>query len=99
MRKRIVTGALLLCCAVLLTGCMTSPPEALLREGAEDQPLISASIGDLTPELVNARIHFGDEDVPMSHFSVLYDSGVTVRGIAKGVTAEWLYEALTQIRQ
>ena len=62
MRKRIVGAALLLCCAFALSGCMTSPPEALLREGAEDQPLISASIGDITPDsqMITLYFRYGD---------------------------------------
>ena len=54
-------------------------------------------IGELTPALVDARIHYGDEGVPACHFSVLYESGIVVRVIAKGVPAAWVYEALTQI--
>ena len=56
-------------------------------------------IGELTPALVDARIHYGDEGVPACHFSVLYESGIVVRVIAKGVPAAWVYEALTQMRQ
>ena len=62
MRKRTAWAALLVFCAVLLTGCMTSPPDALLREGAEGQRLISASTGELTPDSRKITLYFRYRD-------------------------------------
>ena len=58
MKKKTAWTALLLCFSLTLTGCMTSPPETLLRETAEDQHLISASIGDLTPDSQTITLYF-----------------------------------------
>ena len=54
-------------------------------------------IGELTMELVSARAHPGDEGMIMFRFGVLYDSGVLVEVNAKGVSPEWVYEALTRL--
>ena len=48
----------LLVCALCLSGCMSSPPEALKRSGAEDQPLISASTADLAPDTRRVVLYF-----------------------------------------
>ena len=53
-------------------------------------------IGELTPELISARVHDGDEGMTMFRFGVLYDSGVLVEVNAKGVSAEWVYEIFTR---
>ena len=58
MRKRIIGSFALLCCALLLTGCMNSPPDALLRQGGDGQRLISASIGELTPDARKITLYF-----------------------------------------
>lgn len=59
MRKRIArAAALLMLCALLLTGCMTSPPDALLREGTEGQHLISASTAELSPDSRTITLYF-----------------------------------------
>ena len=58
MRKRIIGSFALLCCALLLTGCMNSPPDALLRQGGDGQRLISASIGELTPDTRKITLYF-----------------------------------------
>ncbi len=58
MRKIILGAVLLLCCALTLTGCMNSPPDVLLREGTDGQRLISASIGDLTPDSQKITLYF-----------------------------------------
>ena len=47
-RKRLF--ALLLAAALLLGGCMSSPPDTLKRESADGQPLISASTSQLEPD-------------------------------------------------
>ncbi len=59
MKKRIArAAALLMFCALLLTGCMTSPPDALLREGTEGQHLISASTAELSPDSRTITLYF-----------------------------------------
>ena len=58
MRKRIGRCFALLCCALLLSGCMNSPPDALVRQGGEGQRLISASIGELTPDARKITLYF-----------------------------------------
>ena len=62
MRKRFVGAALLLCCAVALSGCMHSPPDLLLREGDGGQRLISASTSDLAPDsqMITLYFRYGD---------------------------------------
>lgn len=62
MKKRLLRLALPLCCALLLTGCMSSPPDALLREAGEGQRLISASTADLKPESRKIALYFRYED-------------------------------------
>ncbi len=57
MKKTIVAAALLLC-VLALPGCMSSPPDTLLREGDGGQRLISASIGDLTPDSREITLYF-----------------------------------------
>lgn len=57
MKRRIAGAALLLCCVLALSGCMNSPPDALLRESG-GQPLISASIGELTPDSQTITLYF-----------------------------------------
>ena len=54
-------------------------------------------IGELTPELVGTRVHAGDEGLDMFRFCVLYESGVLVEVSAKGVSADWVYEALKRL--
>ena len=49
---------LLLCCALALAGCMNSPPDALLREGGDSKRLISANIGELTPDSQKITLYF-----------------------------------------
>ena len=51
-------------------------------------------IGDLTPEILSARVHTGDEGQSMFRFGVLYESGILVEVNARGVSAEWVYETL-----
>ena len=58
MRKRIAGASLLLCCVLTLAGCMNSPPDALLREGGDEKRLISASIGELSPESQKITLYF-----------------------------------------
>ena len=55
-------------------------------------------IGDLSMELIAARVHTGDEGQSMFRFGVLYDSGVLVEVNARDVPPAWVYEALTQIQ-
>jgi hypothetical protein len=55
-------------------------------------------IGDLSPELIAARVHIGDEGQTMFRFGVLYDSGVLVEVNVRDVPAEWVCEALTQMQ-
>ncbi|MBR5708830.1 MAG: hypothetical protein IKX41_05555, partial [Oscillospiraceae bacterium] len=54
-------------------------------------------IGDLTRELVEARAHASDDGPVLAHFSVLYDTGVLVRVVSKGVDPGWLYETLISL--
>ena len=54
-------------------------------------------IGDLTRELVEARAHASDDGPVLTHFSVLYDTGVLVRVVSKGVDPGWLYETLISL--
>jgi hypothetical protein len=54
-------------------------------------------IGDLTRELVEARAHASDDGPVLTHFSVLYETGVLVRVVSKGVDPGWLYEALISL--
>ena len=56
-------------------------------------------IGDLTPELIAARVHAGDEEQSLCRFGVLFESGVVVEINARNVPAEWIYACLTQIGQ
>ena len=58
MRKRIVGTVLLLCCAIMLSGCMHSPPDLLLRDGNGGQRLISASTSDLVPDSQTITLYF-----------------------------------------
>ncbi len=62
MRKRIAWAALLTFCLLALSGCMTSPPDALLREGTEGQRLISASTAELSPDsrMITLYFRYGD---------------------------------------
>lgn len=62
MRKKTAWAALLVCCMLTLTGCMTSPPDALLREGTEGQRLISASTAELSPDSRTVTLYFRYED-------------------------------------
>ena len=62
MKKKTVWAALLLFCAVTLAGCMTSPPDALLREGTEGQRLISASTAELSPDSRTITLYFRYRD-------------------------------------
>lgn len=62
MRKKTAWAALLLFCAVTLAGCMTSPPDALLREGNEGQRLISASTAELSPDSRAITLYFRYRD-------------------------------------
>ena len=50
--------ALLLLCAVLLSGCAAVPPESVIRDSGQDQPLISADTRDLPPDQVAAALYF-----------------------------------------
>ncbi|MBR3740199.1 MAG: GerMN domain-containing protein [Clostridia bacterium] len=58
MKKRMAWAALLLCCAMALSGCMNSPPDLLLREGDGGQRLISASTSDLAPDSQKITLYF-----------------------------------------
>ena len=62
MRKKTVWAALLLFCMLTLSGCMTSPPDALLRESAEGQRLISASTAELSPDSRTITLYFRYRD-------------------------------------
>lgn len=62
MRRKTAWAALLLFCAVTLAGCMTSPPDALLREGNEGQRLISASTAELSPDSRAITLYFRYRD-------------------------------------
>ena len=62
MRRKTAWAALLLFCAVTLAGCMTSPPDALLREGTEGQRLISASTAELSPDSRAITLYFRYRD-------------------------------------
>ncbi len=54
-------------------------------------------IGELTMDLVKARVQSGDEGMPRCFFSVLFDGGILVRVSAKGLSAEWIFNSLTRI--
>ena len=58
MKNRSRYFALLLCCSVLLGGCMSSPPDTLKRESADGQPLISASTSQLEPDEREMMLYF-----------------------------------------
>jgi hypothetical protein len=62
MRKKTAWAAWLLFCAVTLAGCMTSPPDTLLRESAEGQRLISASTAELSPDSRTITLYFRYRD-------------------------------------
>ena len=55
-RARLI--CLLVCCALLLCGCMTSPPDSLKRSGTEGQRLISASTEGLAPDQKSVTLYF-----------------------------------------
>ena len=52
-------------------------------------------LGDLTPELIDTRVHAGDEGALMCRFGVLFENGVVIEINAKGIDPDWLYDALT----
>ena len=54
-------------------------------------------IGDLTPELIDARVHIGDDGLLLCRLGVLFDDGTVVEINAKDVPAEWLYDRLIQL--
>ena len=54
-------------------------------------------IGELTTEVINARVHTGDEGMPMCNFSVFFDEDILIQIRTKGVSQDWLFQALTQI--
>ena len=49
---------LLLAFCLLLTGCMSAPPEDLIRKGGDDQRLISASTGELAADTNEIKLYF-----------------------------------------
>lgn len=50
--------ALLLLCAVLLSGCAAKPPENVIRSDAETEKLISADTEGLSPSAMTAALYF-----------------------------------------
>ena len=58
MRKKVRFAALLAALALLAGGCMTSPPDALLRVGAEGQTLISANTEELSADSREMTLYF-----------------------------------------
>ena len=61
---------------------------------AVEQPTFRA--GELTPELLNARVHYDYDGAALLKFSVLY-FGVLVSIDARGVSPEWIWEALPKV--
>lgn len=50
--------ALLILCALTLTGCVAAPPDSLIRGGTEGQTLISASTEELSPSSRRVTLYF-----------------------------------------
>ena len=57
-RRFRVLPALLLLCAALLTGCVSGPPDSLIRKDADTRHLISASTQDLSPDAREVMLYF-----------------------------------------
>ena len=64
MNRKTRLTALLLCCGLALTGCVSSPPEQLIREGAAGQALISAHTEDLVPDTRSVALFFRCGNLP-----------------------------------
>ena len=58
MKKIVCFAAMLLACALLLSGCVSTPPDSVIRGGTEGQRLISASTGELSPALRPVMLYF-----------------------------------------
>ena len=50
--------ALLLMAMLVLTGCMASPPDTLIRENKGDTPLLSADTHQQNPDILSAALYF-----------------------------------------
>ena len=55
IKKRLLA---LLLCLLFLSGCVAQPPSALVRPQPEDQHLISADTGGLSPNTLTAALYF-----------------------------------------
>ena len=57
-KRNMCLVALLMGIIWLFTGCAVSPPDAVIRENPDGQPLISADTTGLAPDTLNAALYF-----------------------------------------